>query len=401
MLRSHKIRLCPNNKQTTRLTQSCGVARFAYNWALNEWGRQYNEGLKPSEMSLRKQLNAIKREEFPWMMDVSKCAPQEAIINLGGAFKNFFAGRARYPRFKKKGHRDSFKISSGVFEVKEFKLRIPKIGLVKMRENLRYSGRPVSVTISRIADTWHAAIAVETTDLPVKCESQAAVGVDLGIKMLATFSDDRVSMEGARALKVLLPRLRRLSRSVSRKVKGSSNRKKAVMKLSKLHALIANVRNDSIHKLTTTLTSNYAWIAIEDLNVKGMMSNGKLSKHIADGAFFEVRRQLEYKAKLRECHVAIVDRWFPSSKTCSACGYINDFLTLADREWTCLGCGTFHDRDKNAARNILAVSSTVTACGEESSGFSRKAETKLASVKQECSSKLTFGQVCVGLQERV
>ncbi|HLE87608.1 MAG TPA: RNA-guided endonuclease TnpB family protein [Candidatus Brocadiaceae bacterium] len=397
MLRAHKIRLYPNNKQETHLLQSCGVARFSYNWALGEWGRQYKEGLKPSEMSLRKQLNAVKREEFPWMMDVSKCAPQEAIINLGIAFKNFFAGRAKYPRFKKKGRRDSFKLTVGQFEVKNFKIRIPKIGLVKMREALRFSGRPVSVTISRIADEWYASIAVETNDLPAKCENQAAVGVDLGIKMLATFSDDRQSIEGAKAFKVLLPRLRRLSRSVSRKVKGSCNRKKAVLKLAKLHARIANVRNDSIHKLTTMLTSSYAWIAIEDLNVKGMMSNGKLARHIADGAFSEVRRQLEYKAKMRENHVAVVSRWFPSSKTCNVCGCINKFLTLADREWTCLGCGAVHDRDKNAAKNILAVSCTVTACGGNGAGSGRKTGTKLSPVKQEYSSKSTFNQICVGL----
>lgn len=397
MLRTHKIRLDPNGAQAVHLARACGVARFAWNWALAEWQRQYEAHKadpmlpRPTEALLRRQLNAAKREQFPWMLEVTKCAPQEAIINLGKAYKNWFdslAGKrkgpkVRAPRFKKKGRRDSFKVSSGFFEVEGCRLRIPNLGWVRMRESLRFSGRPVSLTVSRTAHAWFAAVTVETDDAPVRCESQAAVGVDLGVKTLAVLSDDVPDVPGPKAMGVLLARLRRLSRAHSRKAKGSANRRKSAQRLARLHWRIECRRNDALHKLTDRLTRSYAWIAIEDLNVRGMMANGKLARHIADASFGEFRRQLEYKAAQRGVTVAVVDRWLPSSKTCSCCGSIKSDLALSDRRWICAECGTEHDRDKNAAKNILAASYAVSACGEEGSGRRRKTAVKPASAKQE------------------
>lgn len=394
MLIAHRIALDPNNVQATYLARAAGTARFAYNWALAEWKRQYeawkadNSLPKPSQAALRRQLNAVKREQFPWMLEVTKNAPQMAIIQLGDAFKNFFAGRARYPQFRKKGVHDRFTLTNDQFDIDGSRIRIPNLGWVCMRETLRFAGKIMSATISRVADRWFVSLTVDTQDsshLP-QAENQGAVGVDLGVAALATLSTGE-AIDGPKPHKALLARLQRLWRSLSRKQKGSANRKKAKGKLAKLHARIAAIRSDALHKLTTNLTRRFHTIGIEDLNVRGMMANRHLARSIADMSFFEFRRQLEYKAAMRGGHVVVADRFYASSKRCSACGHKLESLPLAVREWTCPHCGTKHDRDVNAAINLknMAVSSTVSACGEEGSGLRRKTKTKPASVKQEVS----------------
>lgn len=403
MLIAHRIALDPNNAQATYFARACGVARFAYNWALVEWKRQYevwkaNPSLpKPSQQSLRRQLNAIKREQFPWMLEVTKCAPQMAIIQLGQAFQNFFAGRARYPQFRKKGVHDRFTLTNDQFSIDGCRIRIPSLGWVRMREPLRFAGKLMSATISRVADRWFASITVDTSDtshLP-KAENQGAVGVDLGVSALAALSTGEM-FPSPKPHKALLDRLRRLSRSLSRKQKGSANRKKARARLAKLHARIVNIRADALHKLTTDLTRRFHTIGIEDLNVRGMAKNRHLARSIMDMGFFEFRRQLQYKAAMRGGQVVVADRFFASSKTCSACGDRLDDLPLSVREWTCPDCGIIHDRDVNAARNLLAYglaalsgptasSAGCQACGEAGSGLGRKLKTKPASVKQEVS----------------
>jgi len=417
MLIAHKIALDPNNVQATYFARAAGTARFAYNWALAEWKRQYeawkadNSLPKPSQAALRRQLNAIKAEQFPWMLEVSKNAPQMAIIQLGAAFKNFFAGRARYPQFRKKGVHDRFTLSNDQFSIDGSRIRIPHLGWVRMRETLRFTGKIMSATVSRVADRWFVSIVVDAQDdshLPKaknepqdknqvsgefrRSQNQGAVGVDLGVLALATLSTGE-KIPGPKPHKALLGRLRRLSRSLSRKVKGSANRRKAKAKLAKLHARIAAVRSDALHKLTTDLTRRFHTIGVENLNVRGMVRNRHLSRSIADMGFFEFRRQLEYKAAQRGGMIVVADRWYPSSKTCSDCGHKLDQLPLAVREWVCPECGSIHDRDVNAAINLrnLAVSPTVSACGEDGSGLGRKLKTKPASAKQESSSKLPMG----------
>lgn len=394
MLIAHRIALDPNNVQATYFARAAGTARFAYNWALAEWKRQYeawkldNSLPKPSQAALRRQLNAVKREQFPWMLDVTKNAPQMAIIQLGDAFKNFFAGRARYPQCRKKGVHDRFTLTNDQFDIDASRIRIPHLGWVRMRETLRFAGKIMSATVSRVADRWFVSIAVDTVDdshLP-KAENQGTVGVDLGVSALATLSTGE-AIEGPKPHKALLARLQRLSRSLSRKEKGSANRKKAKGKLAKLHARIAAIRSDALHQLTTNLTRRFHTIGIEDLNVRGMVKNRHLARSIADMGFFEFRRQLEYKAAMRGGVVVVADRFYPSSKSCSYCEHRLDALPLTLREWSCPACGTHHDRDVNAAVNLknMAVSSTVSACGEEGSGRARKSAVKPASVKQEVS----------------
>ena len=410
MLIAHKITLDLNHCQATYMARAAGTARFAYNWALAEWTRQYeawkldNTLPKPSQAALRRQLNAAKREQFPWMLEVTKNAPQMAIMQLGDAFKNFFAGRAKYPKFRKKGQHDRFSLSNDQFSIDGSRIRIPHLGWVRMREALRFTGKVMSATISRVADRWLVSITVEIPDnshLP-PAKNQGAVGVDLGVAALATLSTGE-SIPGPKPHKALLGRLQRLSRSLSRKLQGSANRKKAKEKLARLHAKISNIRKDALHQLTTALTRRFHTIGIEDLNVKGMVKNRCLSRSISDMGFFEFRRQLHYKAAMRGGQVVVADRWFASSKTCSACGHKLDVLPLSARQWTCPECGANHDRDVNAAMNLKQVAESsagdcqriqsmavcsVTACGEEGSGRARKSAVKPASMKQEISNRL-------------
>ena len=385
MILAHRIRLDPNKVQATYLARAAGTARFAYNWALAEWERQFEACKlnpawpKPNEAALRRQLNAIKRTQFPWMLEVTKNAPQLAIMQLGRAFQNFFEKRARYPRFRRKGANDRFTLSNDLIKVNGNRIRIPKLGWLRMRESLRYTGRIVSATVSRMADHWYASINIDTSNVQLPpAENQGAVGIDFGVTHQATLSTGE-KVAGPKALQTLLDRLRRLSRALSRKVKGSCNRKKAKAKLARLHARIANVRANGLHQLSASITRSFHTIGIEDLHVKGMLGNRCLSRAIADMGFAELRRQLVYKAQRRGGKVIVIDRWYPSSKTCSCCGYKLDVLSLDVRQWTCPGCATHQDRDVNAAINLrnMAVSSTVSACGGEGAGsaFNAQSET--------------------------
>lgn len=294
-----------------------------------------------------------------------------AIIQLGRAFENFFRKRALYPTFRRKGADDRFTLTNDLFRVDGKRIRIPKLGWVRMREVLRFDGRIVSASVTRIADRWFVSIIVDTPNriLP-KAENQGTVGVDLGVTRLATLSTGEVIV-GPKALRMLLANLRKLSRDLSRKVKGSRNYVKAKMKLAKLHARIADVRRDGLHKLSTSLTRRFHTIGVEDLNVKGMIKNRRLSRAIVDMGFGELRRQLKYKVEERDGVLVVVDRWYPSSKTCSSCGYVLDFLELGTRSWQCPRCSEVHDRDVNAATNLKskAMSSIASACGEDGAGL--------------------------------
>ena len=387
---SHRIELKPNKIQEALFRQCVGASRFAYNWALAEWQRQFEAGETPHEAALRKQFNAIKPVEFPWILGLPKAVPQQAIKNVGRAYQRFFQKQAKFPRFKKRGVHDSARLDNGpgTFECEGSRIRLPKIGWVRLHETLRFVGKPLSATLSREADRWFISIPVEIDRPEPVCESQAMVGIDLGVSTAVTLSTGE-KIDSPKPLKKRLQRLKRRSRPHSRKQKGSNNRRKSARKLAKLHARIAHVRQDFRHKTTTDLTRRFAVIGIEDLNVRGMMQNDRLSRAISDIGFHEFRRQLEYKAALSGGRVVIVDRWFPSSKTCSVCGAYCESMPLSIRQWTCAGCGVEHDRDVNAALNIqretLATASWAgsNACGEEGSGCGRKSTAKPASVKQE------------------
>ena len=359
MTRAHKIRLYPNNIQTTYFKKACGVARFAYNWALAKAKEQYEQDdtAKFNEAALRRELNAVKKEQFPWMLEVTKCAPQLAIKDgLYRAFKNFFTKKAGFPKFHKKGINDSFSLSNDQFKINDHQVKIPKLGWVKLAEKLRFAGKILGATISRTADKWYIAIQVEMPDIFAITSKNHAVGVDLGVKTLATLSDGK-EIPGSKASRKYEKKLRRLNQALSRKqgskkgVKKSANFVKARKQISRLYAKMADIRTDETHKLTTMLIQNYGIVGIEDLNITGMMSNHKLARSVADMSFFEFRRQLEYKAKYAGVQIVVADKWYPSSKTCNVCGKKIDELTLNIREWTC-PCGANHNRDVNAAINL-------------------------------------------------
>ena len=403
MIRAHKITLKLNNKQKTYMAKASGCARFAYNWALAEWQKEYAAGKKPNEAAMRRSLNAVKTTEFPWMLEVTKCAPQMAIKDLGKAFQNFFAKRTGYPKFKKKGLHDSFTLSNDQTKICGKRLRIPNLGLVKMREELRFDGKLLWVTVSRSGNDWCASVSVEIPDATTiqvnnaKVQSNSVVGIDLGISQLATLSTGEV-FANPNALEKKLKTLRRVSRGLSRKQKGSRNREKSRRKLCDLHRSISDLRSDTIHKMTTSISKRFAVVCLEDLNVRGMTKNKHLARRLSDSSFGEIRRQLEYKTTSRGGRVLFVNAFFPSSKLCHACLAKHESLTLADRTWQCSGCRTVHDRDLNAALNIRnhAVSYTVAgdarkACGEDGSGSKavKRPRVKPASMKQESSVELT------------
>src|ERR1700730_16708266 len=315
---THKIRLDPTFKQETYFSKACGVARFTWNWALAKWDEKYKAGGKPNALALKKEFNGLKNSDLPWVYEVTKYASQQPFIHLQRGFQAFFAKRAKYPKYKKKGIHDSFYIGGDQVRIIEQRVKIPNLGWVRLKESLRFEGKINGVTISRSADYWFISVSIETNQRPERCESQACVGVDLGIKALATLSDGQ-SFPSNSPLKKQLTRLRRLQRRLSRATKGSKNRMKIKNRVAKLHYKVACSRNDTLHKLTAILTKSYQKIVIEDLDISEMMKHKKLSRSILDCGWHEFRRQLSYKAQLRGNKIFIADKWYASSKQCSSC----------------------------------------------------------------------------------
>jgi len=294
---SHKICLDPSYKREQHFKQACGIARFTWNWALEEWKRQYEAGTNPNAFKLKKQLNAIKPTEFPWMYKVTKYASQQPFIHLQTAGMRFFQGTSHYPQFKKKGIHDSFYIGNDQIKIEGKQIKLPKLGWIRMRESLRFPGKIISATC--VANKWFISLNVELDQAAKSCDSQASVGIDdIGVNTLATLSNGN-TFEAPKPLKKFLKKLKRMQRSLSRRVKGSHNRQKLRQKIASAHAKITNIRQDSLHKLTSYLTNSFGGIVIEDLNVKGMLKNQKLYRAIADLGFYEFRRQLEYKSQLK------------------------------------------------------------------------------------------------------
>ncbi|HEY9800943.1 MAG TPA: transposase [Leptolyngbyaceae cyanobacterium] len=384
MLLGFKTQLKVNHQQRTQLVKHCGVARHAWNWglALTKQILDHNqihtkEKIKfPSAIDLHKWLVALVKPEHPWYFEVSKCAPQYALRHLRTAWDRCFQKLSGVPKFKKKGQSDSFELDGAIKICGNRKIQLPRLGVLKTYENLP-TVQPKSVTISRSADRWYISYKISVEPIN-QTPSVDVVGVDLGVKALATLSTGEV-FEGAKSYRTLEAKLSRLQWLNRHKQIGSANWSQAQIKIARLHQRIANIRQDTLHKLTTYLAKNHGVIVIEDLNVSGMMANRKLSKAIADMGFYEFRRQLEYKTKLYYRSLVVVDRFYPSSKTCSHCGTSKQSLSLQERVFNCEQCGFDCDRDLNAAINLshcvargtqfvasgvkMAVSSTVTACG--------------------------------------
>ncbi len=369
-----KTRLFTNNQQATYMAQACGVARFTWNWALANWNLQYQEfkegkrAKKATGMSLKKELNTIKQAAFPWMYQVTKYASQQPFIFLNRAWKAFFDGKRKRPRFKKKGKcRDSFYVGGDQVKVKGRYVKIPNLGYVKMAEPIPYGGKINAMTLSRSVDKWYVAFSMDVDVSMLPCKNQARCGVDLGIKSLATLSRGEIRYwDTPKPLQQSLRKLARYQRRLTKKVKGSSGYSKLKIRIARLHKRIADIRCNTLHQLTSYLVKNFSEIVIEDLNVQGMLSNHKLARHIADVGFYEFRRQLSYKCEFMQSQLIIADRWFPSSKLCSDCKGYHPNLKLSDRVFHC-SCGNHKCRDYNASINLehyTASSAGINAVGD-------------------------------------
>ncbi|MBR8464732.1 transposase [Campylobacter sp. faydin G-24] len=374
---SHKIELIPNNKAKTHFKKAFGCSRLAYNWGLAKWQEYYKQGIKKSHLELKKEFNAIKKEQYPFVYEVSKYATQQPFVNLNLAFNKFFndlkQGKVSYPKFKKKRENfGSYYIGGDQVIIKDSKyLKVPNFGLVKMREAIRFNGKINSCTISQSGDKFYASfsIQIDKNEYATKHKkterTDLALGIDIGLKSFLSLSNG-LQINAPKPLnklsRLLIKRARQLSKKLHPKTKGevlqgikkSNNYKKASIKLNRLHRKISNIRSDFLHKLTSSLVANIDYFCLEDLNVKGMMSNHKLAKSIADVSFYEFKRELEYKANYNHKSIVYVDRFYPSSKLCSNCGNIKEDLTLKDRTYICKECGIKIDRDYNASLNLYS-----------------------------------------------
>lgn len=355
MLLAHKVELYPTAEQADYLDRACGSRRHCFNQLLAHFKQDGVKWSKKAAVVAYSQL----RQQFEWYADVSQRVTRNAIDDLDSAFRHFFrrvkAGQTPgFPRFKRKGMNDSFALrESAKFDVDGRWLRIEKFKTrIKLSQEVRFSGTHKQVTISRTADgKYYASILIETDDYQ-KSAGEGSVGIDLGVKKLAVLSDG-TKIPANQKLKKGLSKLKKHQRRLSRKKKGSNRRAKAKLKVARIHRRIANQRKAVLHELTDHLTKTYHTICIEDLNVKGMVKNHSLARAISDAGFGMFRQFLEYKAKLRGNTIKVVDRWFPSSKSCSGCGAVKNELSLSDREFVCEHCGMVMDRDHNAAVNIL------------------------------------------------
>lgn len=381
MIKGIKVMLIPNNRQNTLMFQNAGVKRFAFNWALARQKENYAKGGKfISDNDLRKEFTQLKKtEEFKWLNDTSNNVSKQAIKDACIAYVKFFKGLSKFPKFKSKKksppkfYQDNIKIQFNSTHVKfegfaESKSKNKqKINWVKLAERDRIPfGDDVKYINPRVSFdglNWWIGVGVESPD-NINIPENNGIGIDVGIKDLAICSDNETykNINKTKKMRRLEKQKRRLQRQVSRKYEKNKDgvkfvKTKNIVKLEKKIKIVQRklngARNNNIHQTTSEIVKRKpSFIVIEDLNISGMMKNRHLSKAIQQQSLYEFRRQLEYKSRWSNIEVRIVSRWYPSSKTCNDCAYINKELKLSDREWTCISCGVIHDRDLNAAMNL-------------------------------------------------
>ena len=345
--RAHKIKLYPSKAQAIMLAKTAGTARYAYNWAIDLCDSLYQAGERhPSGYDIRKRWTAQKPQ---WANEVASSCVYKSFLNVDAAYKAFFQGRHKHPRHHKKGVHDSFYVANDKGKINGRKVRIPNVGYVKMAESFRYTGaRIMSYVVSHKAGNWYVSIQCEMPS-EVHTESTTVVGVDVGISNWAVASDGTVCKTPG-SLKHWERELKRKQRLLARKSKGSRRRAKACLQVAKVYNKINNIKLDTIHKFTATIAKNHGVVVVEDLSVKEMQSGDikGVRQGVQASMMAEILRQLKYKCS----RTITVDRYFPSSKTCSNCGNIKDDLTLSDRAYHCHFCGHTMDRDMNASVNL-------------------------------------------------
>ncbi|UUU35815.1 transposase [Streptomyces sp. CA-210063] len=385
--RAFKYRFYPTDEQAAELSRTFGCVRLVYNKALEERTRAwYGEQRRISYVQSSAALTEWKKtEDLAFLAEVSSVPLQQALRHLQTGFTNFFARRAKYPRYKsRKKSRASAEYTRSAFTWREGHLTLAKMAEpldIRWSRPLPEGAEPTTVTVSRdAAGRWFVSMLCEDTIVPAPATADA-VGVDAGVTSLVTLSTGE-KIANPRHERRDRVRLAKAQRELSRKAKGSANREQARRKVAKVHVRIADRRRDFLHKLSTRLVRENQTVVIEDLTVRNLLKNGRLARAISDAAWTELRHMLEYKCAWYGRELVVIDRWFPSSKLCGACGTVRGKLPLNVREWTC-ECGTVHDRDVNAARNILAAGLAASACGDGVRPQRESSRTGQSSVKQE------------------
>jgi len=377
---AHKIRLDPTPDQVRYFKQAAGTARLVWNWALAEWNRQYAAGQRPQAAALKQQFNAQKYAQFPWLHDVHRDAHAQPFADLADAWHRFFTGQNDRPVLKKKGKTpDSFYVANDKFQIAGRRVKLPKIGWVRLRESLRFPGKILGARVVRAADQWFFAVPVSVpASIYYRTRTGHGIeGVDVGVKTFATLSTG-AKITGPKAHRRAWRRLTMRQRRITRKMQAakvsmglapqdplpqgtrlprSRNWDKAKISVARTHLRVATIRQDFLHKTSTRLCRENQAVGIETLSVAGMMANHHLARAVADQGFGRFFSLLQYKARRYDTCLVEADRWFPSSKRCSTpgCGYIKKDLTLKDRTWTCPSCGITHDRDVTAAINLKGL----------------------------------------------
>ena len=368
MEKAFRYRFYPTPEQESLLRRTLGCVRLVYNKALYErtqawYERQERVGYNQTSSMLTQWK---KEEDLDFLNEVS-CVPlQQGLRHLQTAFVNFFAGRASYPIFKKKRNGGSAEFTKSAFKFKNKEIYLAKCSEalpIRWSRQIPKECEPSSVTVSlHPSGRWHISIRFDDPTIQPLPVSENAVGIDLGVtSLIATSNGEKLA--NPKHFKKHRKRLKKAQKNLSRKQKGSKNREKARIKVAKIHLKIADSRKDFLHKTTTQLVRENQTIAVESLAVKNMVKNHKLALAISDSGWSELIRQLNYKCRWYGRNLVAIDRWFPSSKRCSSCGHIVDKMPLNIREWTCPECGSNHDRDVNASKNILAAGLAVSVCG--------------------------------------
>jgi len=368
MEKAFRYRFYPTPEQESLLRRTLGCVRLVYNKALHErtqaWYERQERVGYPETSTMLTQWK--KQEELDFLNEVSCVPMQQGLRHLQTAFTNFFAGRAKYPNFKKKRNGGSAEFTKSAFKFKNQKIYLAKTSEalpIRWSRQIPKGCEPSSVTVSlHPSGRWHISIRFDDPTIQPLPVTDNTVGIDLGVtSLIATSNGEKLA--NPKHFKKHRKRLKKAQKNLSRKQKGSKNREKARIKVAKIHLKIADSRKDFLHKTTIQLVRENQTITVESLAVKNMVKNHKLALAISDSGWSELIRQLDYKCRWYGRNLVAIDRWFPSSKRCSSCGHIVDKMPLNIREWTCLECGSNHDRDVNASKNILAAGLAVAVCG--------------------------------------